>query len=303
MPVVARRNYILSDSELTMFASNLVITMTRDSVEMAAKGVTAGDITALGAKGDELEVFPVDEIYRLDVTAAVEAKDAIRADLTLKIRDVVGMSTIKFGRDSTQTRKFRTKNMTTESDMVFLSTVRMAVLQATALLTDLTPLGLTQLMIDDIEALGQDFENAMNDVFDAVEIRNDKTAERIEIGNELYALVTKYCEIGKIIWDDVDEAKYNDYIIYSYPAGVPGKVLNMAFMPSTNTISWSAELSADSYQLQYAPNSPSPVWTQIYAGTATEYRHDGVTGVCLYRCRGINENGYGYWSDVLTVLR
>ena len=303
MAAEARRNFNFADEVLTMFASNLVVTMNRDSVEMLAKGVTAGDITALGAKGDELEVFPVDEIYRLDVTAAVEAKDAIRASLTLKIRDVVGMSTIKFGKDSTQTRKFRAGNLTAENDKSFLTTVRMVVLQATALLVDLTPLGLTQLKITEIDTLGQDFEDAMNAVFDAEEIRNDKTAERIGIANELYALVIKYCEIGKIIWQDVSESKYNDYVISILPPGVPFKIQNMAFAAATNTISWDAEQSATSYELVFSLDTPTPLWVQIYLGAGTSFVHVYGPSTILYKCRGINANGNGYWSNVMTVIR
>ncbi len=298
-----KRNYTLTDADLGLFATNLTIPMTRDATEFAAKGVTAADITDLGTAASDFLALPTDSYYEADLMLAAEEKNAFREAMEIKMRDIVQLAEIKWGQRSPQLKRFGAGQMTKESDAEFVVTANKVVNAGTLYLADLTPLGLTQAMLDALEADAGTMLTKMNAIHSAELERDIKSEERIEKGNELYALVVKYCEIGKIIWDDVDEAKYNDYVIYSYPAGVPGKVLNMGFTPSTNTVSWDAELTADSYELQYAPNSPTPTWFQIYAGTATEFRHDGVTGICLYRCRGINENGYGYWSDVLVISR
>ena len=49
----------------------------------------------------------------------------------------------------------------------------------------------------------------------AIANRDNAAKERVEKANELYALLTRYCEIGKSIWYETNEAKYNDYIIYT----------------------------------------------------------------------------------------
>ena len=42
-----QRDFNLSDSELALYASNLVVFMTRDAAEFAARGINAADITAI----------------------------------------------------------------------------------------------------------------------------------------------------------------------------------------------------------------------------------------------------------------
>jgi len=298
-----KRVYNMSDSELCMLVSNLVVYMTRDAVEFTAKNVSPTATTAFEALGNAFEVFPADAYYQADVMIATQAKDSLRSSCELKLRDIVGLAKLKWGSSSPQVLRFQAGQMTKSADKAFLTTCRMGVTVATDYLTDLAAYGLTQLMIDALEDEAQAFEDSLNAQSLAMYTRDTKARERVEKGNELYGYVSLYCETGKIIWDDVDLAKYENYVIYSQLPGVPFKIQNMLFTSSTNTISWDTELSADSYELQYAPNSPTPAWLQIYAGTATEYRHDGVTGICLYRCRGVNENGYGYWSDVLVVPR
>jgi hypothetical protein len=297
------RTYSMMDVDLAMFASNLTIPMTRDLAQFTLRGVTALEISALGTKATDFFAFPPDEYYVAQTMLVAQTKNALRSSLEIKIRDVVQIAITKYGHGAPEVKNYNASDLTHESDKSFVSTSKLCVLNATAQLSDLSPLGLTQAMIDAIEDDGTLFLTELNNLYTAELLRSSKAVERIEKGNELYALVTKYCDMGKFMWDDVDKQKYESYVIYSYPPGVPGKILNMAFLPSTNTVSWNGELTADSYELQYAPNSPTPSWSQIYAGTATEYRHDGVSGISLYRCRGINENGNGYWSDVLTVLR
>ena len=45
-------------------------------------------------------------------------------------------------------------------------------------------------------------------------IRMEKTTERIAKGNELYALVAKYCNMGKLVYENINSPKYKAYLIY-----------------------------------------------------------------------------------------
>ena len=47
------------------------------------------------------------------------------------------------------------------------------------------------------------------------------TEKRVEELNALYALVIKYAGIGQDIFYEENEAKYNDYVIYDTPSGLP----------------------------------------------------------------------------------
>ncbi len=248
------RNYTLSDSELALFASNLVAFMTRDSAEFAARGVDAAAITALGAKGDEFEAFPSDPEYKAVVIIAVENKDATRTQLHSDIRGITDRAMIKWGIDSGRYKRFDVKDLTKMSDKDLLFASRRVVRIGTIYLADLSAEGLTQAMLDALTALTQTFEDNLNTLSDAISVRDEKTEERITLGNELYALVTKYCEIGKVIWKDTSEAKYNDYIIYPTPQSGLSKPQNLATAldPVTVTpitLSWDLVADATSYDV------------------------------------------------------
>ncbi len=255
MPVKeSQREYRLTDSELCMFTSNLVLKMTRDSAEFALRGVDTADISALEVLGNAFEVFPPDTYYQSEVSVNVDDKNVKRADLEIKVRDVVQCSIIKWGPNSPQYRKFGSQLMTSMGDMKFLTMCRQVVTTATDYLTVLTDVGLTQSMIDAVNTGAQDFEDNMNAINVAMEIRDIKTNERINNGNELYSYVVKYCQIGKIIWQDVDTAKYNDYVIYptSHPALSKPQNLAVSFdplNPAPVTLSWDLVPDATSYDV------------------------------------------------------
>jgi hypothetical protein len=258
------RDYSLMDSELALYASDLVTFMTRDATEFAARGVNAGAITALGDKTDEFEAFPTDSEYKGLVTIATEDKDADRLQLFVDIRNITDRALIKWGENSGRYSRFDVKNLTKLSDKDLLFAARRVVRVGTIYLVDLTAEGLTQLMLTNLTILAQSFENNLNSLRDAISIRDEKTEERIILGNELYTLVSKYCEIGKVIWKEISEAKYNDYVIYPAEHSGLGKPQNVLaaydpMNPPNITLSWDAVTDATSYDVYYnIANTGSP---------------------------------------------
>ena len=123
-------------------------------------------------------------------------------------------------------------------------------------LSDLSAQGLTQAMIDSLDAEAQSMEDEMNNIAEREAIRDIKTQERVDKGNELYDFVASYCEIGKIIWQDVDEAKYNDYVIYPASQSSLSKPQNLlAELDPVNiapiTLSWDLVADATSYDVYF----------------------------------------------------
>ena len=296
------RTYTLSDAELAMFTSNLVVFMNRDSVEFDAKGIDAAAITALEALGNAFEVFPNDAYYRADVALAVDRKNAHRDSLENKIRAIVGCAKIKWGDSSPYVKRFDVGKMTREDDKRFLTTARQTVIVASSYLAALTDQGLTQAMIDSLGSEAQSMEDEMNNIAEKEAVRDIKTQERVDNGNELYGFVVRYCEIGKIIWQDIDEAKYNDYVIYKTEGGLPGKVLNLGYDYGTGIVSWDVPQSPDpidKYELERSTDGDN--WTVVYEGAENEALVPLLSGANYFRCRAHNKNGWGSWSDTLEV--
>ncbi len=248
------RDYNFTDAELSQYASNLVSIMTRDSMEFAARGVDGADITALEAKQGDFEDFPTDDEYKYAVSIAVEDKNNIREQMLVSARNVSDRAMLKWGIDSARYKRFGVIGISKMGDKNMLYAARRVYRTGTEYLTDLADEGLTQIMLDDLEALADSFEDKMNALNDSVIERDTKTEERIKLGNELYDLVAKYCEIGKVIWKDVSEAKYNDYVLYPAEHQGLSKPQNLAAeyvggSPPVIHLSWDAVIDAASYDV------------------------------------------------------
>ena len=298
------RDYSMTDAELCGFAFELVSKMTRDITYFNTRGVTATDISDLETLAEAFQAFPNDEYYRADVSLAVQSKTSTREGMQVLIRDIVQCAIIKWGEQSPQYKKFSAQKMTSEGDKIFISTARQVVLVATNYLTVLSDVGLTASMISSLTTATDLFHSQLIAINDAQELRDNKTQERISKGNEIYSLITRYCTIGKIIWDDVDESKYNDYVIYHRQAEMPSKVQNVHYDMATNKLYWEPAAYATSYEAQYksfSPTGPNPDWSVIYTGADLSVIYSPGVGEWLFRVRGININGNGEWSDELAV--
>ena len=301
----ARRNYSMTDAELALFSSNLVQKMTRDQAEFALKGILLLDIQAFETLENTFEIFPDDVYYQQIVVQSQQEKNGLRESLEMKIREIIGVARVKWGRSSPQVRRFGQSDMTKLDDGLFLRRARLTKTVAEDFLADLSSYGLTQAQIDAMSAETQDFEDALNDVDKKKYERDYKTQERIDLGNEVYAKVAEYCEIGKIIWQDVDESRYSDYIIYPELPNLPGKITGLVYNIPTGALTWNADEKAVNYEVAFAPDIPEPIFINIYEGPATSYTYDpGGPDNYLFQVRGINAmNEKGPWSDILTVVR
>ena len=150
--LLIKRNYIMSDAELCMFTSNLCNTMTRDLADLADFGITAPKIAALKALGDAFEVLPSDEVLLAYVIAATEAKTAKAESVKETIRNMVTRCQIKWGADSWQEKSLAVKGMNNFTDDSLLVAARRVHTQMTAFLPDLADTGLTEAMLDDMDA-------------------------------------------------------------------------------------------------------------------------------------------------------
>ncbi len=248
------KEFSMSYADLMMLASKLVFNMTRDAVEFAARGVDAAAITAFETLGNAFEIFPTDEVFVGELKDATAAKNSLRESSTLMIQTISGYFDQKWGIGSGKYTSLRVKGLFNSSDANFLLTARTVVAQATANLADLTAIGLTQAMIDSLEAEAQLFEDALINVVDKKELRDTKANERTQKGNELYSFAANYSKLGKLIWENVDESKYNDYVIYPTPQSGLSKPQNLAAAldPVTITpisLTWDLVAEATSYDV------------------------------------------------------
>jgi len=288
-----------------MFTSNLVVRMTRDESEFINRGVTVLNRQAMETLGNAFEVLPSDETYLSDVMTEVAAKDALRESCTFQIQLISGFFEQQWGLSSTEYKKLRVTDLTTQSDEKFLRTCRLVHDAGTDYLADLTPIGLTQAILDTFTADAQSLEDKLNSIITKADTRQEKTKERIEKGNELYGYVAKYCKIGQLIWENVDPVKVEDYIIYKTVHPPPPAVTGLAYDLLTGTLTWAGVSGINiTYEAAFAPDMPEPIFIQIYDGAGRSVVYDpGGPDNYLFKVRARQGTTLGPWSEVLVVVR
>ena len=294
-----KRNYTMLDAELCMFASNLCVRLTRDLSDLSTFGIQASSITALKALGDDFEAFPSDDTYYGEMLLATQTKNQLADQVRESIRNMALRVQLKWGANSPQYKTLGDMAVSKFSDEVLSGIADKILGRMNVYLADLASTGLTQQDIDDYEELIESYEEALNSLSSAIELRDIKAKERILMGNELYSFVVNYCEIGKRVYEKSDPAKYNDYIIYTTTS--PGSLTapqNFMFDPVNYEFTWSAVTNATSYEFQESPDGVN--WSEYWTGADTHcfYEEDPTT-VIYFRCRARNASGFGPASDTI----
>ncbi|MDT3738183.1 MAG: fibronectin type III domain-containing protein [Candidatus Kapabacteria bacterium] len=294
-----RRNYKMTDAQLCMFASNLCNFLTRDILDFSAIGLSAPAIASFKALGDAFEVFSPDGSIIGDVMITTENKKSLREQVEETIRTMALRVEQKWGTNSGKYRRLdiRTPSILADDSLLVMSrTVHAKMVEYQP---DLVDLGLTPELLDDYEDLNEQFELAKNAQSDAVALRDVKKDERINKGNELYKMVTFYCNYGKIIYSKTNPAKYNDYVIYdSFVAGTLIAPENLTVDVITMIFTWDAVENATSYQLETSIVGTD--WEEIYSGEENFVNYvPPVEGLRQYRVRARNSSGYGPSSVVM----
>ena len=305
------RNYRMLDAELCMFTSNLCNFLTRDLDDLSILGLTEDMIDDLKSLGDTFEVFPPDETFVGDLMIATETKNSLRFQLQEIIRTMALRVETKWGVNSGKYKRLNIGPIVRLIDDVFLTSSRDMQIKMTEYLPDLTNLGLNQDMLDDWENLNDQFELARNAQADAVALRDEKTQERINLGNQVYELVTTYCNFGKRIYEKTNPAKYNDYLIYGAGTGssdnggtnpnAPAAPSNFRYDYAEVAIRWSAVSGATSYQVEFSEDNVN--WEVIYEGPDTEFITNPMLAEHTFlRARARNANGFSAFTSVVNIV-
>jgi len=215
--IEAARKYSLADSELKQVADNLLLFIERDIAEFTAWGYDAQRRADFEQRIADFIDIDGDEILEGIKMTATENKAARRDDLETRMRAIVLKAKFVFGTNSGKIKEFGDMNLTRQNDDELVRTARLTHKSATKYYADLAAEGLTMQNVQDLETAIAALDNALDEQRQAIANRDSATRERIERGNKLYELVVKYSEIGKEIFYASNEAKYNDYVIYTAP--------------------------------------------------------------------------------------
>ena len=219
-PIVTR-NYKLSDAVLKQKADEFVGLMERDKAEFEDRGLDKDGTTNFVAAIQNVNELISDETYDAAKIGKTAEKDAARSILEKRMRTIFNMAEMKYGIKSAEYRSFGNAEISRQSDAELFRTCKVMAIAAKEKLEDLQSEGLTQGKIDALIAQGIILDDNIDAVAKGISDRDLATESRIETLNTLYALLMKYASTGQDIFYEVNEAKYNDYVIYDTPSGLP----------------------------------------------------------------------------------
>ncbi|WP_042720903.1 hypothetical protein [Flavobacterium sp. B17] len=216
-----KRDFTISDAVLKQKADELIALIDRDIAEFTDRGYNAAKKAELTTARNTVDDFPNDEQLEAIKMNLTEKKDAARNALEKTMRGVFNMAENVFGLYSAKYKEFGNAGISQQSDAEVVRVAKIMSLTAEKYLTELSDEGLTAEKIATLIAQRNALDVAIDAQAQGVSDRDVAAEGRIEALNKLYQLLTKYAGIGKDIFYETNEAKYNDYIIYDTPSGLP----------------------------------------------------------------------------------
>ncbi|MCX6154513.1 MAG: hypothetical protein NT007_10165 [Candidatus Kapabacteria bacterium] len=209
-----QRIYNISDPELIGFSQHVSDCISRDITDFELYNVTSLAVSNLQSICDAFKIFPTDDYVYQEYLSANETKDALIEAMKEIIRKMALRVEMKWSKNSPKYRSIGISDVYNCPDEAFIMRARLILEFMIENKTELISEGLTDEMLDQMEEKLQELIDAKYLQKEKFTNRAEKTIERVEKGNELYGIVSKYCEIGKQIWERVNPAKYKDYVIY-----------------------------------------------------------------------------------------
>lgn len=213
------RKYNLSDANLKQVADNMLILLDRDIVEFNDMGFTPTKRADFVQMIQDFADYPSDEQLEGVKITATEDKLTTRLELEKIMRTISLIAKIVFKEGTGKYKEFGNADFTRQTDEELVRNAKIMSVSAVKYMNDLANDGLNAVKIQHLDIAKKNFDEAIDIQRKAISERDTFTEGRIEAGNRLYETLVKYADIGKNIWYDTNEAKYNDYIIYNTSTG------------------------------------------------------------------------------------
>ena len=214
------KKFNLTYSELFEQALEKLTNAERDITDLSIVGIDAAQIALFSATIEAYKNIESDELMQNLISVEVEKKDLTRLDLETKISDIMGSATLALGSSTAEFRSFRYKKTEQKSDADFLFEADFICDRADYYATELNHKGTSAADVLAIRNLLPLFKSQMKLVVNAKNNREIETQNRLVKSNEMYLQLTQICNAGKVFYQNKNEAKYNDYIIYDSPENV-----------------------------------------------------------------------------------
>ena len=292
------RKYSMTLSELYELANRVIVAMQRDIADFAQFKILPANLTALEALTEQYLNSLNDEMYKAEHSYAIQLRNELRETIQHYLKRLSLAAKNAFKNAPSIYNSLILPNVAKLTDKVFVVDASNVYKNAVQNKTKLEAEGIDTNFLTNFETKLDEYNAAMRTVDETSNQREAKTEERIKIANTLYETLSKYCDYGKFLYEDVSPSKYNDYIMTPTSAGPLKPPTGLKYLIEQNTAVWDAVENATSYELEYSPDGEK--WSEAYGGADNMVHYfPPQEGWAYFRCRARNANGYGEFSEVL----
>lgn len=220
---VVTRQYSMSDADLKQKADALADNIRRDEAAFATRKIGKETLSNFEKLIADFDATSTDEEMLGYAMVATAQKDELAEAVRRAVRPIRGMAETAFGTKG-HYLVFGFDDMANMGDNDLCRMGKRVIRVCGQLKADMEQQGLTDAQVAELSGLCEQLDKAIDNAAAKSEARDIETQQRINIGNVLYAEMMKLANVGKNLFEDSDEARYNDYVIIgSQPAAKDDK--------------------------------------------------------------------------------
>lgn len=200
--------------ELQQRCDNVLLLLVRDALQFSEMGYEQEFIDNLQTKTFEFKAIQSDTYWKGQQMLKTDEKKNARIALRNGIGNLRFRAEKALGADSVEYASFGFSRLSDLDETQLIVFALHVIKTAKNMLDTLAVRKVAESTLDEIAVLSTRLDDAIDAQKRAFSVREEKVFERREKGNALYATLVEACDVGKQIWDNVNPAFYDDYVIY-----------------------------------------------------------------------------------------
>ncbi len=205
-----KRNFCFSQQQLINRALKLSAACERDLSRLTGIGFTSDMLKNLTEMNADFMRMNPDRGILKEIAALTDKRKTIKKEIIKQIR-IIQLRLEILGKQQTDIyhllKNIKVHNVT---DAVFLDGMR----QIQSFSINLCSMGVSATLTGTLNGLINDFKTQVELLQKLNSERKIDSESRISLANNIITLMGRICKMGKLLWKDVDESKYKDYVMY-----------------------------------------------------------------------------------------
>lgn len=208
------RKFAMSYAELAQRGDRLVSLVSRDINEFAKYGYAADSPTILKSLTDNFKSIEPDMYWEGHQTLVTNAKNKNREKTTALLGEIGFKAKLALGENSKEYKMFRIGGVSRLKDSQLVTYAKHVCATAKYFIEQLASRNVDDALLAECLMAVTELDDSIDDQTEAISLREQKSVERLDLGNQLYQMISEACEVGKRIWENKNQAFYDDYVLY-----------------------------------------------------------------------------------------